>query len=199
MNSEIFAWVQPKEKAVEEGKRASEEGLGLENYHKVLKFRSKLMQMAISELLLDSHVMSVSKSIGSENQARKISGFWLKKASALLVKDSSSFAHLHITNCLKTLEEEDVRFCASPKGAEVNRPLHSPRQQQQRGGGGFQAGSPPSQTKNLIKSLSGAGQEVANPEVNKLNGTRLNVLAGLLDKTATAAAADEAKEKGGGQ
>jgi hypothetical protein len=43
-------------------------------------FRSKLMQKAVSELLLESHVTSVARSIKSASHARRISAFWLQKA-----------------------------------------------------------------------------------------------------------------------
>lgn len=43
-------------------------------------FRSKLMQKAVSELLLESHVTSVARSIKSQSHARRISAFWLQKA-----------------------------------------------------------------------------------------------------------------------
>ena len=45
-----------------------------------LIFRSKLMQKAVSELLLESHVTSVARSIKSASHARRISAFWLQKA-----------------------------------------------------------------------------------------------------------------------
>ena len=45
-----------------------------------MEFRSKLMQKAVSELLLESHVTSVARSINSVTHARRISAFWLQKA-----------------------------------------------------------------------------------------------------------------------
>ncbi|GMI14167.1 hypothetical protein TrVE_jg2716 [Triparma verrucosa] len=45
-----------------------------------LRFRSKLMQKAVSELLLESHMTSVARSVSSVQQARRISAFWLQRA-----------------------------------------------------------------------------------------------------------------------
>ena len=43
-------------------------------------FRSKLMQKAVSELLLESHMSSVARSVKSAAHAQRISAFWLQKA-----------------------------------------------------------------------------------------------------------------------
>ena len=48
--------------------------------NEALKFRSKLMQKAVTELLLESHMTSVARSVTSVSQARRISAFWLQRA-----------------------------------------------------------------------------------------------------------------------
>jgi len=45
-----------------------------------MKFRSKLMQKAISELLLEIHITSVANSISSVHHAKRISKHWLRRA-----------------------------------------------------------------------------------------------------------------------
>lgn len=50
------------------------------NQTQALEYRSKLMQKAVSELLLESHVTSVARSVNSIGHARRISAFWLQRA-----------------------------------------------------------------------------------------------------------------------
>ena len=53
---------------------------GGSQHSQALEYRSKLMQKAVSELLLESHMTSVARSVNSITHARRISAFWLQRA-----------------------------------------------------------------------------------------------------------------------